>query len=189
MMKKILPLILLAFCLAPLTNYAQKVKVTEEAIKKGKEHVPGFVAVYKHSQATTRETMKGLVKEMGIRHVHHKKGFYVLKGEVWQGISAAKGDYYYKIGGKKRKAKIYFAASKGYDNYVTSANDATTAANITAFLQNLESALDKTELIAEKETELKELEKASAKNAGKLQQTEADKARKQKELDELKGGK
>ena len=143
----------------PLQLFAQEVRLKEDMIKKGREKVPGFVAIYKHPRTITRETLKGIVTTMDIKHIHHKKGFSVSKGAVWQSISPNKGDYYYKVGGKKKKAKVYFIASKGYDNYITSATDAATAANINAFLADLTTKIAAAEKIQELQVELQTIKK------------------------------
>ena len=188
-MKKSVLTVIAILLLLPLATHAQQAKVNEEMIKKGSEKVPGYIATYRHSRSVTKEAMKEMVKEMGIKKNHTKKGFHILKGAVWQGISTTKGDYYYKIGGKKKKAKLYFAASKGYDNYVTTANDPGTAANIKAFLQGLDNKLEIAEQIKDKEQELKKLDKRTQKDAGKLKDSESEKAKMTQELEALKKSK
>ena len=97
-------LVLLILLQLPLALYAQN-KVQETMVKKGSEKVPGYVATYKHSRTLTKETMAEMVKGMNLKRSNHKKGFNAYKGAVWQSISANKGDYYYKVGGKRISPK------------------------------------------------------------------------------------
>jgi hypothetical protein len=47
-------------------------------------------------------------------------------------------DLYYAIKGKKKRAKVYLVASKGYDNYIADVSDATSAGSISSFFQQLD---------------------------------------------------
>lgn len=170
-------LLLTLIILLPALTYAQQVK--EEMLKKGKDHISGYTVKYKHSKSITGETLKETLKEAGLTKAKHKKGYYVYKGETIPAISGNKNDYYYKLSGNKRKATLRFAASKGYDNFITPATDAQAAANITAFLTQLGKRIELREEIQEKQAELDKLNKDSDK-------TEKEKAKKQQEIDELK---
>ena len=162
-MNKLKGIVLCALLLISAIATAQDVKVKEVMIKKGSGKIPGFVATYRHSRAATKDAIRGATATMGLKHTHHKKGWYFYKGAVWQSISPNKGDYYYKVRGKKKKAKVYFIASKGYDNYVTSATDGSLANNINAFLQDLNARIAAMEKIQELQQGLQEIPKPANK--------------------------
>ena len=168
-MNRIYRLLVLIALLFPSFTYAQDVK--EAMLKKDKEHMPGYTIRLKHGRGLTAATLKETLQEAGLKKAKHKKGFYTYKGVVLMAISSNKQDYYYKVTGNKRKATVHFAVSKGYDNYVTSANDSHLSMAIDSFLIDLNNKVAIKEQLNEKQAELDEIEK--------------DKARKQAEIDKL----
>lgn len=168
-MNKIYTLLLLLAIVLPSFAHAQEVR--ETILKKGKEHIPGYTMRVKHSKALTTATLKENLQEAGLKKAKHKKGYYVYTGAVIPAISTNKQDYYYKVTGNKRKATIHFAVSKGYDNYVTSANDNHTAMAVGTFLADINNKTGIKEQLNEKQAELDQIEK--------------DKTKKQAEIDKL----
>lgn len=162
--------LLLAALLLPILAGAQTVK--EVTIKKGKESVPAYSIRIKHAKSLTQKVLKEREQEAGLKKGKHKKGFKVYKGVVWPGISSNTMDYFYKIKGNRRKTTVYFVVSKGYDNYVTSANDMNTSSGIHTFLTTLDEKVATQKEIDKKEAELKKIDK--------------EKEKKEKEIGELK---
>jgi hypothetical protein len=138
--------------LLPFSLHAQQVK--ESDIKVGKSHRQGFVATSKYGKTEVAEMMNTKFAEAGLKKHSKKQKFITYKGVTWQPTGSNKVDLYYRVTEKKHKARIAFIASKGYDNYITSANDATTAANITAYLSELDEAIARDLAVKQKQHEL-----------------------------------
>ena len=151
---------------------AQTVK--ETMLKKGKDHIPGYTIKIKHSKALASATIKETLSDAGLKKGKNKKGYHEIKGAVLPAVSNTKQDYYYKVTGNKRKATIRFAVSKGYDNYVTGANDAQMNDAIKALLADIDTKTGIKEQLNEKQGELDKIEKEKAKK-----QAEIDKLQKQ----------
>lgn len=152
-MKKYL---IIAIAFLPLASSAQDIK--EEKVKKGKDEANAFIVSYRYPKSVAKATMESVVKDNRMKRSNKKGGYYTYKGAMWSEVSSTKMDYSYKVSGNKRKSTIYIIASKGYDNYVTTANDPQSAANIKNFLKSLENKMDITKLIKEKKQEIKQLE-------------------------------
>ena len=177
---------LLLTALFPSVIFAQDVIVSESSETMGKEEMWCFAARYDHDEDITREVLGQRIMESGITKGTEKKGVSIYKGATWADISAAKCDYYLKTKGKKHKTTVYLCVSKGYNNFVTSANDAATAANITAFLQQLERQITTAETIKQKEAELKAIEKRNTEAQQKLEKAKKDEAEKAGQLEDMK---
>jgi len=104
----------------------------------------------------------------------------------WPTLSPNKVDVYYKVQKKKHISKIYFIASKGYDNYITSATDPTLAVGINNFLGGIDAAVARNEAIKQKEQEVKMANDKLEQDKAAVQQAEDDKDRKTKELQTMK---
>lgn len=150
---------LLIAILALVGNTALAQHVRETNIKKGKEHIPGYTVKLHHSKSQAREVICAQMADAGYTKAKHKKGFAIYKGILLHNISPTKADYYIKVKGNKRKAHIYFIASKGYDNYVTRENDAAMAGKIDDYLESLVDKIDAQAKIEQKEKQKQQLEK------------------------------
>ncbi len=182
---KLLRVLLLAAIL-PLALSAQDIKIKEGNAKMGKKKLWCFSTRYAYDQKITRETMEQNLSEANIRRTSRKKGFSIYKGAYWPALSKTTCDYYYKLKGKKGKTTVYLAVSKGYDNYVTSANDAEISANIVRYLQNLQAQLAKAVLIQEKEQELLQINKKNEEADKQLMESKKQEAEKAKEIQQLR---
>jgi hypothetical protein len=165
-MNRIYQLLILIALLLPAFTHAQEVKDT--MLKKGKEHIPGYTIRLRHSRGLTAATLKEILKDAGMRKAKHKKGYYMYKGAVLPAISNTQQDYYYKITGNRRKTTIHFAVSKGYDNYVTNANDSHISASVSTFLTELNNKVELKEEINEKQEELNKIENKKAKKQAEI---------------------
>ena len=186
-MKKSLRILLTTIILCPVLSFAQKVE--EEDIKVGKMEAKGFVATSKHDDDIIKEVLTAEFEKAGFKKPGHKKKFTTYKEVDWAAISPTKLDIYYKVGTKKRRTKIYMVVSKGYNNYVTTASDASIAANITTFLTQVDAAATLREDIIRKEQEVKEMNAKLEKEKAALQKAEDEKRRKEQEIESMKKGK
>lgn len=173
-----------AFLLLPFVGFTQK--VAEQNIKMGSTQMSGYAAVSKYGKSEIKAAVSEKLEAEGIKKGSKKKGFYVYKGVSWPAISPNKIDVYYKVKGNKRKSTLLFVASKGYDNYITSASDAMTANNITAFLQTLDTQIELDKQIKKKEEELKKLNEEEKKKQEKLKDAQEAQDKKAQELEKLK---
>ena len=185
-MKKMFRSIILGASFLPLFAHAQL--VSEGTIKVGKDEKKGFIAACKNSRAEIKIALEGKLKEANLDKHSKKKGFYTYKGVVWSVASANKIDLCYAIKGKKRRAKIYLVASKGYDNYITSGSDATAAGNISIFLQQIDAEADKNIEIKKIEDEIAKANEKLQADQAKAKKAEEDKKKKDAELQKLKEG-
>jgi DNA-binding transcriptional regulator GbsR (MarR family) len=90
------------------------------------------------------------------------------------------------VRGKKGKTTFYFCASKGYDNYVTTANEPELARNIVTLLQTLDTDMATAASIKAKELELKSISEKNAEINKQLEETKKQESQKAKEIDALK---
>ena len=180
-------MLLFAILLSPLLSYGQK--VTEEKIKIGKTEAAGFVATSKYDKTLIEEALASELAKAGLKKPGSKKKFKTYKEVDWQAISPAKIDVYYKVARKKRRTKVYFVVSKGYNNFVTTTTDAGIAASITAFLGQVDAAAALNEEIKRKEQEVKAMNEKLEKEKAAMQKAEDEKRKKEQEIEAMKKGK
>ncbi len=181
-MKKTMYLLLSAV-LFPLLTMAQ---AEEGTIKVGKDEKKGFIAKSKYDKELVEAALAGKLSEAGVTKWSKKKKFYTCKEVTVPAISPTKVDLYYKVTGKKHKSKIFFIVSKGYDNYVTSATDATTAANVNTFLAQVDATVEHNEEIRRKEQEVKQMHEKMEKEKADVKRAEDEKRKSEKELEDMK---
>ena len=160
-------------------------KVSEDVIKVGKESRNGFIARSKYGRTQMNEIIATKFTEAGFKKHGKKSKFHTYKGVIWSVTGPSKVDLYYKVTGKKHKARVYFIASKGYDNYITSSTDAATASSITNYLSQLDAAIALSEELKQKEKDLKELNANLDKQKANVKKTEAAKDQKSLEIKHL----
>lgn len=186
-MKKMLITLFIVMLLCPLLANGQK--VAEEKIKIGKTEASGFVATSKYNKTQIEEALAAELAKAGLKKPGSKKKFKTYKEVDWQAISPAKIDVYYKVAKKKRRTKVYFVVSKGYNNFVTSANDAGIAASITSFLGQVDAAAALNEEIKRKQQEVKAMNEKLEKEKAAIQKAEDEKRKKEQEIEAMKNRK
>lgn len=186
-MQKIMRCIAVILLLGPLSGFAQKIE--EGTIKIGKTEASGFTATSKYSEDQVKDAIEAEFIKAGLKKPGKKKKFITYKEVEWPAISQTKIDVYYKVAKKKRKTRIYFVVSKGYNNYVTSANDAAVAANINTFLGQIDAMAALNEEIKRKEQEVREMNEKLEKEKAAMQKAEDEKRKKEQEIEAMKKGK
>ena len=167
-MKKIVSLAVAALFF--LNGFAQKVsETTEELQKLGKK--PAFVMGYDYPQKTVEQALALRLKNDKLKG-KSSKGAVKYENVKYPTIANVPIDLYTKVTGSKKSASVYVFVSKGYENFVTSNDDAVIANNVKAFLasvvndvKNYEQAI----LAAEKEKEAKKAQKEHDKLVKKQQ--------------------
>lgn len=172
-MNKIYLWLIAALLIFPIFANAQEVK--EKTVKNGKESMPAFTIKVKHGTKLVKQVLKTSAEQAGLKKAKHKHGYTIYKRAVWSAISTNKLDYYYKVKGNGRKATVYFSASKGYDNYVSSQTEPSSAMSINTFLQQLAQKIDLQNEIDQREEQLDKINK--------------EKKQKEKEMEQLNGRK
>ena len=185
-MKKVSLILLCAILFLPFLTFGQEAK--EGTVEMNKKDVPCFIAISKYQKSDVEDAITGQLKDAGMKKYKKKKNFYIYKKVSWPDICPNMIDLYYKVAKKKHKSKIYFIVSKGYDNYVTSANDATTSANITHFLGRINDVVAHNLEVQKKEEEVKQMNEKLAKKQAALKKAEKEKNKKDQELNDLKNG-
>jgi hypothetical protein len=186
-MQKMAGILVVVMLLCPIFSFGQKVE--EGTIKIGKSEASGFIATSKYDKGQIEEALAAEFTKAGLKKPGKKKKFITYKEVEWPAISPAKIDVYYKVGTKKRRTKVYFIVSKGYNNYVTSANDAIIATNITTFLGQIDATAALNEEIKRKEQEVNEMNAKLEKEKAALQKAEDEKRKKEQEIEDMKKGK
>lgn len=179
---KLLRLVLF-ICMLPMMAHAQDVDVKEGNMKMGKKKMWTFSASYPYDKVTTAAVMQQNMEKAGLKHYKKKKGVTKYMGVSWPAVSNSKGDYYYKIKSKKGRTMVYMAASKGYDNYVTTANDAIMAGKVTTYLQSLDGQIANAIAIQQKEAEMRQI---AQRNEQLNKELEANKAKEVQNAKDLK---
>lgn len=183
-MKKFLYSLLITMLLVPAIGRSQK--ITEETIKMGKQNASCFVATSKFDKDDVQAAVVTELEKAGLKKAKKKKKFYRMMGVEWPAVSSGKLDLYYKVTGKRRKTKVYFIASKGYDNFITSANDAGAASAISTFLTNINATVEHNVEIKNKEAEVQRMNEKLEKEREDMKRAEESKRKKEKELEEMK---
>lgn len=183
-MIKMIRMIVAAALLSPLAGNAQD--ITEGTVKVGKDQKMGYIAESRYGTDEVEAVMTQKLTAAGITKGKKKSKFYTYKEVTWPAISPAKIDLFYKVQKKKHKSMIYLVVSKGYNNYVTTATDALTSSNITSFLKDIDRAVLHNEEVARKEAEVKEMNDKLQQEKNDVKKAEDEKAKKAKELDDLK---
>ena len=170
----------------PCIAKAQGVNIKEGAMKMGKQKLWAFTATYDYPKDAVIGAMESNLDNANLKRSAKKKGVCTYRAASWPSISNNKADYYYKAKGSKGRTMLSLVASKGYDNYVTSSNDAEIAGNITRYLQNLDVQIATALKIKAKEEELKQIK--GNNDALARQNAEAKKAedKKVQEINALK---
>lgn len=172
----------LLILLLPVLALAQGVTITEGSTKMGKKKMWTFSATYRYDKASTAIVMQQNMESAGLKHPKTKKGVKMYKGVVWNSMSPNKGDYYYKVKSKKGRTMVFITASKGYDNYVTTENDAQMASKISNYLRNLEGQIASAIAIKQKEVEMQELSKRNEELNKEMEANKAKEAQKANEI-------
>lgn len=174
----------------PCFAHAQQVPVKEGNVKMGKQKLWSFTATYDHPKNAVIDAMENNMDNAKLKRTSKKKGVFTYKAASWPTISNNKADYYYKVKSSKGHVMLSLAVSKGYDNYVTSTNDAEMAGKINTYLQNLDIQIANAEKLKVKEEELKQMKSsnetlakqaADAKKAEEKKVQEINALRKQQE--------
>ena len=183
-MIKTIRIVLVCALFFPLTTNGQEVK--EGTIKVGKDEKTGFIAVSRYGCTEVEEAIAQKLSASGIKNGKKKSKFYTYKEVTWPEISPDKMDIFYKVQKKKHRSSIYFVFSKGYNNYITSANDASVGANINAFLTQIDGMVHHNQEVARKEAEVAAMNERLQKEKKEMKAAEDEKNKKAKELDDLK---
>ncbi len=108
----------------------------ESSVKFMKGQQNAIVADYDLPGDVVENALKERLDKEGLGKKSSEKGFMAYKAVTWAGIGPDKMDIYVKVDGKDGKSTITLLASKGYDNFVTSANDADKVQKLEAFLNS-----------------------------------------------------
>jgi len=154
----------------PVAINAQQVK--EEVIKVGRHKKDGFVATSdKYSKGQVKDILAAKFETAGLKMSGKKKKFYSFKSVIWPVSGHDKVDIYYRVVTRKHQTKIYFIASKGVNDFITSATDWNAATGIRHFLQQLEPSIALNEEVARKGQSVKDTNADSNKQQVGLQKT------------------
>jgi len=178
---------LLIIALFPFTVSAQNIEIKEGTTKMAKTKLWCFSTVYKYDKSLAIEAIEAKLTGANIKRSARKKGFSIYRGVSWPSlIPNTKADYYYKVKSKKGKTTLYFCASKGYDNYITTTKEPELARNIINLLQTLDTDMATAAAIKTKELELKTISEKNAEINKQLEATKKQENEKAKEIDALK---
>jgi hypothetical protein len=178
-------LFLLFAFLAPSMSSGQE-EIKEGETKMGKTKLWCFYTTFREPKSETIEIIEKDLATANLKRTSRKKGFFIYKGVQWPAMSNNRGDYYYKVHGKKNKTTVYLCASKGYDNYVTTASDSMAASKVKTYLADLPARVEQLISIHKKEAELKQTEQKTQKLEKQLQETKKEEAKQSGELNNMK---
>ncbi len=171
----------------PVLSKAQE--IAEQKIKVGKSEKAGFVAVSKSPADLVQAYLTNDLAGAGITKHKKKKKFYTYSGISFSKINDGKIDLCYKVEKKKKRSRIYFVVSRGYDNYVSAASDPVIASNITRYLGQIDATIAHNEEIKAKQAEIAAADARIQEQKQEVQKAEQAKAEKEKEMEGLRKGK
>lgn len=166
----------------------------EVSVTINKETKTAFQGDYKVSKNLMKSTLEDRLKKAGLGKPSKSKGYSVYKGVVFPELSSNKMDIYTKVGGKGSNASVILLVSTGYNNFISTATDAGTAANSITFLNKLnedaramqaaidlaaqqKAAQEAEEKVKKTEAEKERLAKKKAKLEKEMEEAEKDKAK------------
>lgn len=104
-----------------------------------KKKIPAMVTEIPHTPSVTEDAIRNKLTQLGY-NAKESKGVYVYKGIRIPEISNETFDILLRVERKSRKAKdestVYFAVSRGYENYIKSGDDAEVVAKIKQYCLN-----------------------------------------------------
>jgi hypothetical protein len=104
-----------------------------------KKKIPAVVTEIPHTPSVTEDAIKAKLTQLGYNG-KETKGVYVYKAIRIPEISNETFDVLLRVERKSRKAKdestVYFAVSRGYENYIKQGDDAEIVANIKKYCLN-----------------------------------------------------
>jgi len=178
--------LLIALILASFFATAQDLTISEGMESMAKTERWCFSAKYPYKKDLAKDVMEKNIERAGLERNSSKKGVNTYKAALWTEISDAKCDYYYKLESRKGYTTVFFCVSKGYDNYVTSSNDVTTANNIKQYMLHLQDQMKTAVEIEQEEAKLKKIAAENAKAKAELEQANKEQAEKEEKLKALK---
>lgn len=173
-------------CMLSVQSNAQNPQ--EGNIRFNKADRNGVIANYSTSQSITEQTVVNKLAVAGLTKKSKTKGYMLYKQVNWPAITPETVDVYVKVGGNKKKSTVSLLVAKGYDNFISSASDATAMNNMKEFLNSLPqdiSAYNAELVLKAQEKKVaaakEEYERSMRKtNEAKKQQQEHDKAKEEK---------
>lgn len=159
------------------SSFAQTPKAA--TVRYDKTDRPGLVITYPFSEKIVETALRNHLDKVGFRKRSSKRGFDTYKAQNWDEISGKLVDVYTKVDGNKSSSTISLLVSKGYDNFVTAANDSAMFGQMQAFMSSLLTDILQVQLRADIETQ-NDLIKTVERDLSK-EQDNAQKLAKQKE--------
>lgn len=178
--------LILFFPFALLAQDVKDITVNEGTVKMGKKKMACFYAEMPYSTSETKKGIEDFLNNSELKPSARKKGFVIHRGQVWLFIADTKNDYYYKVKNKKGKTILYLTVSKGYDNYVTLANDGLTASKAAFFLKKVNGHIANMLYLQQKQAEMKAIEAKKEAATQALKEVKKEEAEKSKEIQQLK---
>lgn len=164
-MKKAL-LTLLIILTAATFSWAQEISIGTVSINKASR--PSIVAAYNMPSDIVRSALTDKLKKSSIsKGSKAKGGFRAYKGVSIPSISADKIDVYTKVSGKKDRSTLYFAVSRGYDNFITPETDPEMVKNATAYVKSMMANVNIAKLKADIAAQAKVVKSANKAKVGK----------------------
>ncbi len=134
-MKTVLKALTIAtLTIGALPSYAQNAREASIKFMKGQQNA--IVADYDLPKGVVEDALKERLEKEGLGKRGSEKGFMAYKATVWTNISPDKMDVYAKVEGKGDQSTITMLASKGYDNFISTATDADKVQKIEAFMNS-----------------------------------------------------
>ena len=134
-MKKALFTLLILFGAATF-SWAQDISIGSASINKTNR--PTLLAAYNMPSDIVRSALADKLKKSKIsKGSKAKGGFRAYKGVSIPEISDDKIDVYTKVSGKKDKSTLYFAVSRGYDNFITPETDPEMVNKMKAYVKSM----------------------------------------------------
>ena len=186
-MKHLFLIVALLMSAASVQLQAQSVR--EATIQYNKTSQNGVIADYNYSKEAVQAVLQKRFAEAKLGKSKSSKKFNVFAAVIWSEISNDKVDVYYKVSSKKNVTTVEIMLSKGYDNFVSAANDPNAIQNLKNFLMSLEEdlkAYDLSTKVKEQEEIVKKAEKAVATSNSNLDKLEKQKSQLEKDIEKAK---
>lgn len=144
-----------------MTAMAQNAREINVKFKNAQQ--PAVIADFMADDDFVEDALKEKLATEGFGKKSSESGFQSYKAVQWGRVSSEKLDVYIKVDGKKGKSTVTILAAKGYDNFISSAKDASATGKIQEFLNSFSTYVNTRKSIATQESMVKKMEDENAK--------------------------
>lgn len=119
--------IICTFLFQHVNGFSQEIKETSVSFMDGKQ--TAIEAKYSYSEDVMETVVKNVLEKKKIKKTKSTKGYNLYQSVIFDELTSDIIDFYIKVDGNKTSTTVTILISKGYNNFISSASDASTLKN------------------------------------------------------------